>query len=203
MPENSDDGSWLGSTSGKDQQDDSSDSSSSSGSENNSSVSQKIGTFYTNTLSSSIYAGKVTPQEDTGFSDIIFGNASKSSKHSEALYKHSNQPQVFYAYELQYHQQMALVTSVDEELLPSRNTENVVYLYIQMQLCQEKTLHSWLKRHKLKEHRVLSTMNSWLVQLCSVVNYIHSEGLIHRDLKVLKELCKLPIFITATEHFFR
>ncbi|KAK6766811.1 hypothetical protein RB195_026221 [Necator americanus] len=78
---------------------------------------------------------------------------------------------------------MVLVTSTDEDLMPSPNTNNFVYIYIQMQLCQEQTLHAWLAEHRSVEDRPLDKMKIWMIQMCSAVNYIHQQGLIHRDMK--------------------
>ncbi|KAK6033175.1 kinase domain protein [Ostertagia ostertagi] len=78
---------------------------------------------------------------------------------------------------------MVLVTSTDEDLMPSANTSNFVYIYIQMQLCQEQTLHAWLSKHRSWEDRPLDKMKVWMAQLCSAVSYIHQQGLIHRDIK--------------------
>ncbi|KAJ1368774.1 hypothetical protein KIN20_030050 [Parelaphostrongylus tenuis] len=78
---------------------------------------------------------------------------------------------------------MVLVSSTDEDLIPSSDTSNFVYLYIQMQLCQEQTLHAWLSNHISWEDRPLEKMKVWMVQMCSAVSYIHRQGLIHRDIK--------------------
>ncbi|RCN41135.1 kinase domain protein [Ancylostoma caninum] len=78
---------------------------------------------------------------------------------------------------------MVLVTSTDEDLMPSVNTNNFVYIYIQMQLCQEQTLHAWLSEHRSWEDRPLDKMKVWMTQMCSAVSYIHQQGLIHRDMK--------------------
>ncbi|KAL6722787.1 hypothetical protein Aduo_017876 [Ancylostoma duodenale] len=78
---------------------------------------------------------------------------------------------------------MVLVTSTDEDLMPSVNTNNFVYIYIQMQLCQEQTLHAWLSEHRSWEDRPLNKMKVWMTQMCSAVSYIHQQGLIHRDMK--------------------
>ncbi|CAJ0610212.1 unnamed protein product [Cylicocyclus nassatus] len=78
---------------------------------------------------------------------------------------------------------MVLVSSTDEDLMPSPVTSNFVYIYIQMQLCQEKTLHMWLSEHRLRTDRPLEKMKMWMIQMCSAVSYIHHQGLIHRDMK--------------------
>lgn len=78
---------------------------------------------------------------------------------------------------------MVLVTSADEDLMPSPNTSNFVYIYIQMQLCQEQTLHAWLSGHRSWEDRPLEQMKVWMGQMCSAASYIHQQGLIHRDIK--------------------
>ncbi|WKY16205.1 hypothetical protein Q1695_001135 [Nippostrongylus brasiliensis] len=78
---------------------------------------------------------------------------------------------------------MVLVTSTDEDLMASRNASNFVYIYIQMQLCQEQTLHAWLSGHRSWDDRPLDKMKVWLGQMCSAVSYIHQQGLIHRDIK--------------------
>ncbi|PAV79401.1 hypothetical protein WR25_20629 isoform B [Diploscapter pachys] len=80
-----------------------------------------------------------------------------------------------------------LMTSRDqhEDVIPAAKQKctNVAYVFIQMQLCQENTLHSWLTRHTNPEDRPLLKMKLWMQQLCSAISYIHSMRLIHRDLK--------------------
>lgn len=54
------------------------------------------------------------------------------------------------------------------------------YLYIVMQLCKKETLRDWLKNNMDREQR---TIFRFFHQLCVGVDYVHNQGLIHRDLK--------------------
>ncbi|CAG9531655.1 unnamed protein product [Cercopithifilaria johnstoni] len=75
-----------------------------------------------------------------------------------------------------------LVRSVCD-LQSCKNIKDYVYLYIQMELCQELTLHSWLLANNRYEDREITRMRKWLAELVCAIDYIHSQGLIHRDLK--------------------
>lgn len=56
------------------------------------------------------------------------------------------------------------------------------YLYIQMQLCQKDTLKDWLFANSCKrDHDLILDIFD---QIVSAVHYVHSMGLMHRDLKV-------------------
>lgn len=57
-----------------------------------------------------------------------------------------------------------------------------VYLYIQMQLCRKDTLKDWLKTNC--ENRDKTTIFDLFYQIVDAVEYVHSQDLIHRDLKV-------------------
>ncbi|VDN17308.1 unnamed protein product [Gongylonema pulchrum] len=72
-----------------------------------------------------------------------------------------------------------LVTSADE-LKRCNNTKDCVYLYIQM---EDLTLHSWLQANNSIEDRDINRMRHWFAQIVSAIEYIHGQGLIHRDLK--------------------
>lgn len=56
-----------------------------------------------------------------------------------------------------------------------------LYLYIQMQLCRRESLRDWLQLH-VERDRALSL--SIFEQIVVAVDYVHSHGLMHRDLKV-------------------
>uniref|UniRef100_A0A0R3RLQ0 Protein kinase domain-containing protein n=1 Tax=Elaeophora elaphi TaxID=1147741 RepID=A0A0R3RLQ0_9BILA len=75
-----------------------------------------------------------------------------------------------------------LVTSMDD-LQSCKNIKDYVYLYIQMELCQELTLHSWLLANNREQDREITRMRKWFAELVCAIDYIHSQGLIHRDLK--------------------
>lgn len=56
-----------------------------------------------------------------------------------------------------------------------------MFLYIQMQLCQKLGLKEWLKESTTRDPlRVLDIFQ----QIVNAVEYVHLQGLIHRDLKV-------------------
>lgn len=56
------------------------------------------------------------------------------------------------------------------------------YLYIQMQLCHQNSLREWLKDNiKNRDMKFILEIFSQIVQ---AVEYVHLQGLIHRDLKV-------------------
>lgn len=74
-------------------------------------------------------------------------------------------------------------STVDEHLSSPRKITPTpkVFVYIQMQLCKKETLKDWLFCNK---HRDKLEMIKIFMQLLDAVNYVHSNKLIHRDLKV-------------------
>ncbi len=70
------------------------------------------------------------------------------------------------------------------------------YLYIQMQLCRKDTLKDWLFANSSKRDSdlVLDIFN----QIVSAVHYVHSMGLMHRDLKVFN----LKHYFNYFSHYF-
>lgn len=59
---------------------------------------------------------------------------------------------------------------------------NKLFLYIQMQLYCKETLKDWLSNNTLNRDR--HTILDIFDQIVCAVDYVHSQGLMHRDLKV-------------------
>ncbi|GMR38286.1 hypothetical protein PMAYCL1PPCAC_08486 [Pristionchus mayeri] len=60
--------------------------------------------------------------------------------------------------------------------------DGCAFIYIQMQLAK-LSLSDWLHKHQDQSDRKLQRMKAWFKQIVCAVDYIHKEGLIHRDLK--------------------
>lgn len=54
---------------------------------------------------------------------------------------------------------------------------SVMYLYIQQELCQKRTLREWLRTETTRE---LRTVVNFFSQIVAAVEYVHSKKLIHR-----------------------
>lgn len=65
-----------------------------------------------------------------------------------------------------------------------------VYLYIQMQLCRKENLKDWMSRRSLPEQREHNQCLDIFLQIAEAVDFLHSKGLMHRDLKV--SVCANP-----------
>lgn len=59
-----------------------------------------------------------------------------------------------------------------------------MYLYIQMQLCRKENLKDWMAQRFLPEHREQKQCLDIFLQIAEAVDFLHSKGLMHRDLKV-------------------
>lgn len=62
-----------------------------------------------------------------------------------------------------------------------------VYLYIQMQLCRKENLKDWMNRRCSMEEREHSVCLHIFLQIAEAVEFLHSKGLMHRDLKVCSQ----------------
>ncbi|NXG53865.1 E2AK2 kinase, partial [Psilopogon haemacephalus] len=56
------------------------------------------------------------------------------------------------------------------------------YLFIQMEFCEQGPLEDWIEKNSCHQ-KYYQMAQSKFLQILKGVNYIHSEGLIHRDLK--------------------
>ena len=64
-----------------------------------------------------------------------------------------------------------------------------LYLYIQMQLCRKESLKEWLAANTLSRDR--QQCLDIFDQIVVAVDYVHSSGLMHRDLKVMVKMSSL------------
>ncbi|RMC12619.1 hypothetical protein DUI87_10143 [Hirundo rustica rustica] len=65
----------------------------------------------------------------------------------------------------------------------SQNSDKKFHcLFIQMEFCEQGTLEKWIEKHREDPNYHAMAQNKFL-QIVKGVEYIHSKGLIHRDLK--------------------
>ncbi|KFP46483.1 Interferon-induced, double-stranded RNA-activated protein kinase, partial [Cathartes aura] len=63
-----------------------------------------------------------------------------------------------------------------------KSNKEIICLFIQMELCEQGPLENWIEKNRGDQKYHEMAQNKFL-QILKGVKYIHSEGLIHRDLK--------------------
>ncbi|KAM6433426.1 interferon-induced, double-stranded RNA-activated protein kinase [Rhynochetos jubatus] len=63
-----------------------------------------------------------------------------------------------------------------------KSDQEILCLFIQMELCEQGPLENWIEKNRRDQKYHEMAQNKFL-QILRGVNYIHSAGLIHRDLK--------------------
>ncbi|XP_035747909.1 interferon-induced, double-stranded RNA-activated protein kinase isoform X2 [Egretta garzetta] len=63
-----------------------------------------------------------------------------------------------------------------------KSAENIRCVFIQMEFCEQGSLENWIEKNR-KERKYHDMAENKFLQILKGVEYIHSEGLIHRDLK--------------------
>lgn len=77
---------------------------------------------------------------------------------------------------------LGLSKGVEEKV--KQQSSPKVYLYIQMQLCQKETLKDWMNGRCRMEERDRTDCLRIFLQMADAVCFLHTKGLMHRDLKV-------------------
>lgn len=118
-------------------------------------------------------------ETDTGVSELITSDMTgRSASVSEHARKKIN-------WRRPSRRPHSLDMTSDGSVVPQMSTP--VFLYIQMQLCKKESLKDWLNENKV---RPFDTVLNIFRQILAAVEYVHMQGLIHRDLKVIHEfLC--------------
>ncbi|KAL0486766.1 translation initiation factor 2-alpha kinase [Acrasis kona] len=77
------------------------------------------------------------------------------------------------------------VKTLFDNMFNVRNLKFEMFLFIQMQLCQQRTLEDWLWNDgRVKEGFVDSrSACRYILQIANGMEHVHEKGLIHRDLK--------------------
>ncbi|XP_009954084.1 PREDICTED: interferon-induced, double-stranded RNA-activated protein kinase, partial [Leptosomus discolor] len=63
-----------------------------------------------------------------------------------------------------------------------KSDKEIICLFIQMELCEQGPLENWIEKNR-RDRKYHEMAQNKCLQLLKGVQYIHSEGLIHRDLK--------------------
>lgn len=100
----------------------------------------------------------------------VNGKTKNISKYASELRKEN-------AFKIEKNVQRLASSIVSENL----QTENI-YLYIQMQLCRKDTLKDWLRTNSDDRDKIM--IFDLFYQIVDAVEYVHSQDMIHRDLKV-------------------
>lgn len=112
-------------------------------------------------------------------SDNHYAHKFTAMKHSSS--KSSSEPTLSISLPRPTTLSLDLTKNTSEKLHPSSPK---VYLYIQMQLCRKENLKDWMNSRCTIEERERSVCLHIFLQIAEAVEFLHSKGLMHRDLKV-------------------
>lgn len=108
-----------------------------------------------------------------------YANKLTATKHSSS--RSSSEPTLSISLPRPTTLSLDLTKNTAEKLQPSSPK---VYLYIQMQLCRKENLKDWMNSRCTIEKRERSVCLHIFLQIAEAVEFLHSKGLMHRDLKV-------------------
>lgn len=116
---------------------------------------------------------------DTNHSEsIVFEETDNNIVHSESIVFEETDKNIVIE-EKKHKRQKSFSLNLNK---PNSHKSAKMFLYIQMQLCQRLSLREWLKQHIVRDSaQVLNIFQ----QIVDAVEYVHLQGLIHRDLKVM------------------
>ncbi|KAM6324280.1 interferon-induced, double-stranded RNA-activated protein kinase [Aegotheles albertisi] len=91
--------------------------------------------------------------------------------HQLARFQHENIVQYYWSW-----------IGTDRMTYPVSRQNSETFLFITMELCEQGTLENWIEKNR-QDQKYHEMAQKKFLQILKGVKYIHSEGLIHRDLK--------------------
>ncbi|RMX44076.1 hypothetical protein pdam_00015021 [Pocillopora damicornis] len=142
--------------------------------------------FYRNALEESSSHGIIFRHSDSGLSqnkDVNIGNIgslSSSDSTQDSMSKETSSSEELWLTSSHHSLLSREKHNCQDEQCNADKLSAPLYLYIQMQLCQQESLKDWLKANHERDHGYCLNV---FEEILGAVEHFHGKGLMHRDLK--------------------